>query len=312
MEINVSTPSKVKEAGDRADEAFRKAYEANGNPPSGDPTTPVITPDAPSGSESKPSESANPPTSELPATQSNGENWEHKYKVIEGKYRAEVPRLSASNRELTKQLDVLNLEVAELKSQRATPDASLINEEDREKYGDDLLNLIDRATQAKLAPKLAEIEQLHSQLNSVKTETAQNAEVTFYDRLTKLVPDWLAMNEDSGFIAWLSEYDDFAGMSRQQLLAHAESVKDADRVARFFTQWKAQSNTQAVASNSSLESQVVPDSNRQVTPPNSKRFFTRAEIQDFYQRARRNEIPPKDMVAIEAEIQSALMEGRIR
>jgi ribosomal protein L1 len=83
-------------------------------------------------------------------------------------------------------------------------------------------------------------------------------------------------------------------------------------VARFFTKWKAAQQQNVATSQRNLQAQVTPDSNKVVKPPVGKRYFTRAEIAEFYSAARRGEIKAKDMVAMEAEIHSATVEGRIR
>ncbi len=238
--------------------------------------------------------------------------WEHKYKVMEGKYRAEVPRLAAENRDLRQKFDALTAEIESLKSKATTPAQSLISPEDREKYGDDLLDVIKRTAQEQVAAKDQEIAELKRRLDGVHQDTAKTAEVTFYDRLGELVPDWVSINAEDGFLKWLDEYDEFTGRTRQDLLSDAENSRDAVRVARFFTKWKAEQTQSVASSQRALESQVVPDTNKVVKAPVGKRLFTRAEIQQFYAAARRGEISSKDMVAMEAEIHAATLEGRIR
>ena len=189
---------------------------------------------------------------------------------------------------------------------------NLINQEDREKYGDDLLDVMKRAAQEQVSSKDAEIEELKRRLDMVNHTTAKSAEVNFYDTLGRIAPDWVTINSDEGFLKWLDEYDELTGKTRQDLLSDAEAAKDAERVARFFTKWKATQQQRTVPSSQALASQVTPDSNRVVQPPTGKRFFTRPEIAAFYAAARRGEISSKEMVAMESEIHAATIEGRIR
>lgn len=313
----VAIPRKVQEAAERAEALHKQVYETPSEEPQTAQTEPASAPvDTPPPTEptDKAPETASdsaPPT-EQPDDQKKDDQWEHRYKVLEGKYRAEVPRLSADNRALKQQLDTLKTEIEQLKSQGENKPSSLISAEDREKYGDDLLDVIKRAAQEQVAAKEGEIADLKRQLEMVTTTTAKTVEVGFFERLGQLVPDWVSINGDENFLKWLDEYDEFTGKTRQDLLSDAEQAKDADRVARFFSKWKQSQEASANQSKRNLEAQVAPDSNRVVAPPTGKRFFSRREIADFYSAARRGEIGAKEMVAMEAEIHAATLDGRIR
>jgi hypothetical protein len=320
MEINVAIPRAVQEAADRAEALHKQVYETQ---PVGEPQpapidtqdpAPTDDPVADAQGVTPPSDdtAVAPPTGELPDQQKKDDQWEQRYKVIEGKYRAEVPRLNADNRELRQQLEALQNEVEQLKS-RGTPEpSSLISAEDREKYGDDLLDVIKRAAQEQVSSKNGEIAELKRQLESVTTTTAKSAEVSFFDQLGSLVPDWVSINGEDQFLKWLDEHDEFTGRTRQDLLSDAEKARDANRVAKFFSSWKATQESQTTNTQRNLEAQVTPDSNRVSKPPVGKRFFTRSDISAFYAAARRGEVSAKDMVAMEAEIHAATLEGRIR
>lgn len=314
MEKIVAIPRKVQEAAERAEALHKQVYEAASEEPQSAPTEPAPAPEGnpPADPPSDPPASDATPPTEQPDNQKKDDQWEHRYKVLEGKYRAEVPRLNADNRELKQQLEALKSEVEQLKSRGEQAPSSLISAEDREKYGDDLLDVIKRAAQEQVSAKDAEIADLKRQLEMVTSATAKTVEVSFFDRLGQLVPDWVTINGDESFLKWLDEYDEFTGKTRQDLLSEAEQAKDAERVARFFSKWKESQNAIANQTKRNLEAQVAPDSNRVVAPPAGKRFFTRNEISAFYAAARRGEISGKEMVALESEIQAAMIEGRIR
>lgn len=306
----MAMPRAVEEAAKRAEELHAQLYTQQ-KPE--DLTDPQNQPDPGQAPQDPPADPApQDPQDQAPQDPPKEDPWEHKYKVMEGKYRAEVPRLAADNRDLRQKLDALTADLERLKSQPSTPAQSLISPEDREKYGDDLLDVIKRTAQQQVAAKDAEIEELKRRLDGVHQDTAKTAEVSFYDRLGELVPDWVSINAEDGFLKWLDEYDEFTGRTRQDLLSDAENARDAVRVARFFSKWKAEQTQSVATSQRALESQVVPDSNKVVKAPQGKRFFTRSEIQQFYAAARRGEISSKDMVAMEAEIHAATLEGRIR
>lgn len=315
MEINVAIPRAVQEAAERAEALHKQFYENVDGEPQTAPTEPEAAPENVVPEEPAAQQDPAPtPPNEQPDAQSidDEETWEHRYKVLEGKYREEVPRLHAGNRELKQQLESLKNEFETWKSRSEQKASSLISPEDREKYGDDLLDVIKRAAQEQVAAKDVEISELKRQLESVTTTTAKTAELSFFDQLGTLVPDWVVINGDDQFLKWLDEYDEFTGRTRQDLLSEAEQARDATRVARFFAGWKASKTASATNSQRQLESQVAPDSKRASTPPPGKRFFSRREIADFYAAARRGEIGAKEMVAMESEIHAATIEGRIR
>lgn len=308
----MAIPRAVEAAEKRAEELYAQMYNQDLNPqdpPADNEPTPNPEP-TPQDDQAvqEPQDSQDQVAQEPPKE----DPWEHKYKVMEGKYRAEVPRLAADNRDLRQKLDNLSAEMEQLKSKASTPSQPLISAEDREKYGDDLLDVIKRTAQEQVAAKDQEIAELKRRLDSVHQDTAKTAEVTFYDQLSAKVPDWVSINGEESFLKWLDEYDELTGRTRQDLLSEAEGARDAERVARFFTKWKATQQQNVATSQRNLQAQVTPDSNKVVKPPVGKRYFTRAEIAEFYAAARRGQINSKDMIAMEAEIHSATVEGRIR
>lgn len=309
----MAIPRKVKEAAEKAEALYQQAYAPVETPPESQEQAPADPPQEapPADPPAQETQSQDPPADPPPAPPAE-DKWEHKFKVIEGKYKAEVPRLAAQIRELSQRVEALSAENEELKSKPTAPAQSLISPEDREKYGDELLDVIKRTAQEQVAAKDQEINSLKRTLESLTTTTAKQAEVGFYDRLGQLVPDWVAVNDDENFHQWLDEYDELTGRRRQDLLSDAETSKDADRVARFFNKWKSTQEQAKATSQQSLASQVTPDTTRVVKPPQGKRYFTRQEIADFYALARQGKVKPEQMVAMEAEIHAASIEGRIR
>jgi hypothetical protein len=245
-----------------------------------------------------------------PAPELEDEGWKQRYKSLEGKYKAEVPRLLSSNKELQAQLSTLAAEIEALKS--ATPRESLVKPEEVDQFGEPLVDLIRRAAREETSSKDHEINALKKRLESFEAVNAKNTEVGFYERLNQLVSDWVEINDNGAFHAWLSEHDELTGRQRQELLSDAENARDANRVAKFFDAWKRTQQTKAATSTASLASQVVPDATKGGSVPPGKRIWSRAEIDSVYNRARRGEIRDSDLVAIESDIQAALIEGRIK
>jgi DNA repair exonuclease SbcCD ATPase subunit len=179
--------------------------------------------------------------------------------VLQGKYNSEVPRFAEQVKELKNRLDSLESENQQLK---AKPPETLVTPEDVEQYGDGLIDVARRIAQEELAKKQTEIDSLKSQLSQVQETTANNLQRDFFKSLTEMAPDWKQVNEDPSFLKWLDEVDEFTGVPRQELLSRAEKSRDAVRVAKFFTSFQKTSSTWAANSNSALENQVVPPTNK--------------------------------------------------
>lgn len=240
------------------------------------------------------------------------DKWEARYKTLHGKYNAEVPRLHAAIKERDSKLNSLTEEVEALKAAVAKPRESLVKPEEVNEFGEPLVDLIRRAAREEVQGKDSEIADLKRKLDSLAGATSANTEVSFYDALAKAVPDWMAVNDDPEFHTWLGEVDDLTGYQRQQILSQAEEKRDADRVARFFNAFKKVQEDKSAVSRTSLDSQVNPVASRVPEAPVGKKIWTRGEIADFYARDRRGEYTEDKAAAIDAEIQLAIREQRVR
>jgi hypothetical protein len=293
-------------------------------------------PNAETAPEPDPNLAANPEPQPQPISQENEpkpapvpeETWERKYLTLKGMYDAEVPRLHSQMREMNQQVQTLIAEAAVAKAQQpkqeAAPAKTLITEQDKEAFGSDLLDLIDRATEQKLAGNRDLEAQLRAEINELKGKLGNVTErqvVSDKDRyeaaLSAQVPDWESMNIDQGFLTWLAEVDPVYGMPRQYALTNAYESLDANRTATIFKQYKA---TLAPAprqqANRELQRQVAPTRSHTSPAPTTstadKRVYTTSDIDSFYTEWRRGMIDEAEAVQIERDIHAAINEGRIR
>ena len=220
--------------------------------------------------------------------------------------------MHAAIKERDGKLNSLTEEVEALKAQMAAKREPLVKPEEVTEFGEPLVDLIRRAAREEVQSKDVEIAELKRKLDSVASATVENKEVGFYDKLADAVPDWMAVNDDPDFHAWLRDVDELTGAQRQAILSEAEEKRDADRVARFFKAFKKVQETKAAAATASLDSQVAPVTSRADAPPAGKKLWSRAEIADFYARDRRGEFTDEKAAAIDAEIQLAIREKRVR
>jgi len=290
-------PRAVIDAEKRADEILESLSKQNQmevqNPQP--PAEPIETP------------APQPPADSTPPQE---ESWEHRFKVLQGKYNAEVPRFAHENKDLKSRLQSLEEQLDEMKN--AKPPELLVKPEEIEQYGEGLIDVARRVAREELASKDAIIAKLRSEIDSVKSVQSSVVQDSFFRSLTEMVPDWEALNADTNFLNWLDEVDDLTGETRQALLGRAEQARDPVRAAKFFNTYKKMSQTWAAKSAASLEQQIVPPTNQAPSTPQAKKIWTRAEITNFYDRLRRGSISDADANAIEADIASASVEGRIR
>lgn len=311
---------------DQIDQADALVAQMNGQTVPNTETDPKPDPDPDVNPEPQPqpiSQETDPKPAPVPE-----ETWERKYLTLKGMYDAEVPRLHSQMRELNQQVQTLIAEAATAKAQQPKQEPAsakpLITEQDKEAFGSDLLDLIDRATEQKLAGSRDLEAQLRAEINELKGKLGNVTErqvVSDKDRyeaaLSAQVPDWEAMNVDQGFLAWLAEVDPVYGMPRQYALTNAYESLDANRTATIFKQYKA---TLAPASrpqaNRELQRQVAPTRSHTSPAPTTstadKRVYSTRDIDEFYAEWRRGMIDEAEAVQIERDIHAATVEGRIR
>ena len=311
--------------------------EMSGEKPAGDPpetgaeNTGQEPPPGDPPNEPPPAEAQNDiPTETKPAPSATEEKWERKYTVLQAKYDAEVPRLHAQLREMQGQITQLIEAKAQAEAKAAQapePVKSVVTEQDKEAFGSDLIDLIERATEAKVgtlrdreAKLLEKIEKLEGQLGNVSERQSVSTKEQFMMSLSQKVPDWEKWNTDPGFLEWLSEIDPVYGVPRQAALNTAYESFDVTRVSSVFNAYKAlvapKQQAEKPKANQELQRQVAPSRSRASTAPttseaNSK-IWAQAEIQQFYDEWRRGFINDTDAARIEAEISAAITEGRVR
>lgn len=310
----MNLPRAVLEAERKADEALQRLQQARQPQQTQADGAPPVEPNQESAPTATPSEQTAPaPAAATSTPPAEGDDkWEARFKTLSGKYNAEVPRLHAAIKERDSKLNSLTEEVEALKAKIATPQEKLVTPEEVSEFGEPLVDLIRRAAREEVQGKDSEIAQLKRQLEQLSGTATANVEVSFYDRLGNAVPDWRVINDDPEFHTWLGEVDDLTGMQRQDILQQAEEKRDADRVARFFKAFKKVQQDKSAESQTSLESQVAPEATRTPEVPKGKKLWTRAEIAAFYAADRRGEYTEEQASAIDAEIQAAIREQRVR
>ena len=240
-----------------------------GDPPAGDP--PAGEPLAGDPPPNPPAASGEPSAGDPPAPPANPpatppkEGWEQRYKVLQGKYNAEVPRLQTkvrdqdeAIRQLREQLTATQNLLASLNAQRetapvqppqGTPPAptKLVKDEEVREFGADLIDVMRRVVREeasqlvpaeidrRVAPVARRVDQVAQAATTVAQRIAQSDQQSVLSMLDAHVPNWRELNEDQGFLDWLDQVDPFSGYKRGALLNQAYKAHDGPRVVAFFS-----------------------------------------------------------------------------
>lgn len=262
----------------------------------------------------------NPPAS--------SENWEHKYRSLQGMFAQKTGELQAQTKQYESQLAQMQRQLdalSQARKQEETKEKSAADPSDVEAFGADLVGMVQRYAERmfrgmseQVAAKLSEIDgrlaSLEQAVHGVSQRTNVTLEQQFYAALKALVPDWEQINADQRWLNWLGEIDPVYGASRQVALDAAHQALDAQRVASVFNTYKA---TLPKAQTASLANQVAPNGAASASAPAApaaKQTLSSKFVERFYNDVAKGKYAGRDaeMARIEAEINSAAAEGRIR
>ena len=258
------------------------------------------------------------------------DDWQQKYRSLQGMYNADVPRLNAENRDLASrvsQLEGLLSSMNEPAQQTPVQSEKLITDDDVKEYGDSIAVMRKAAREevsqeiAQLKQQLGQLQGVLPQVQQVQAQQKKSGEQTFWNTIASEVPNWSDINNDPDFQSWLLEIDPLTGISRQTYLEDAQKNLDANRVVTFFRTWEGatgKTNTAQVdrtAQQSQLQKQVAPGRSRNngVKASGQNRTYTPNDIQEFYSDVRKGKYKGRDdeRGRIERDIFAAQQEGRI-
>ena len=321
----MSLPKQVRDQAEKA----KQFYE---NPPEGE-VAGNQQPD-PDGEGSVRDPEETPPAPQGGSDDGTPEDYEQKWRSLQGSYNASMRRVSELEQRLV-QMQTLVATMTEVQAQPpAQPqpeDYRLLTDDEVSDYGEsvDVMRKVSREELTPLVQRMLQIERslgdvtgrIVPQVEGIAAHQHQTAEQTFWGTLAQIVPDWREVNEDPAFQGWLLEIDPLTGSTRQAFLERAQQSLDAHRVAQFFMAWKGGSNPQPVpasrgngASPSELERQIAPGRSRSSPATGrNQQTYTAADISKFYDDVRRGAYRGREEEKnrLERDIFSAQQEGRI-
>lgn len=310
----------------------------------GEPATPPVTPVEPV--QPTVPEVPVPPvvvTEPPPAGAPPAEDFEQKYKSLQGMFNAEVPKLNAALKERDDklaQMENLMASLQTLPAATALPATVQISDAEKAEWGDSI-EMMRKVSKAELHPVFTEIANLKTALNNLATSlntsvlpqvrhVAQQQVVSatdqFWNNLQREVPNWQQTNNDPEFQSWLLSVDDLTGHTRQSFLEQAQKALDVNRVIAFFRSYAAASGktiptatpllpAQPNGSASELELQLAPGRSRGGKPPvnPTAKTYTPADITKFYEDVRKGLYRGREAERnqTEADIFAANKENRI-
>lgn len=249
-----------------------------------------------------------PPAAPAPASVAQPDNFEHKYRVLQGMYEADVRRVKDAQRALDERLRSLE----QTPPPPAQPPES--SAKDIETFGADLVDMVKRYVEGQQAQVEQRLVALEQRIGVVAQQTQGTTKRTFFQELQRLVPNFEDINTDERWLVWLGEVDPLFGTTRQKALDEAQAQADAKRVAGFFHAFE-RSLPPPPAPDPGLAQQVTPatSGNPPPRPAPAKPNITHRAIESFYRDVAQGKYAGRqaEMDALELQINLAVAEGRV-
>jgi len=275
--------------------------------------TPTPAPETPSESPKAEAEPAKPK-----------EDFEQKYLTLRGKYNAEVPQLHEQVKALTAQLETLKEQVSKPAEKPPEP-KQYVTDEDKENFGEDLLDVQRRIAMEVAEKYQAQIAELKDHIGALETKLSETGgqvgQVSFEQRLRGTIPDFDEVNRDPRWIAWLDEVDPIVRGPRRTVAQKAFAEGDVEAVADYVklfkqtlqpTQDNQQSNREV-----ELERQVTPKRTANTPPATTAqqgaKTYTEAQAERVWKKVQDLSMQGRieEAQKLEAEMTAAYLEGRV-
>src|SRR6478735_6296321 len=177
-EFHNKIPDAIRRQSERADEIARAAGVAN-VPPAEEPAQEVAPEGVPS-----PSDPAPAPAPSPQPTEPSAEDWEQRYRTLQGKYDSEVPTLRADVTRTNAQIASLERVIGMMQEAPKAAPASEISPtvvhtpepKDVEEYGEELIQAVGRWVQPYIDRLEARIAEMDGRVGKVQTFAQQTVE----------------------------------------------------------------------------------------------------------------------------------------
>lgn len=318
--MEVSIPKEVEEQAQMAEELHAKMF-------------PQETPVEPK-AQDEPNEPKDEPKDEPkeePASNENSEPEEDfatKYKVLQGKYSKEVPRMANELKELKAEIERLKIAPKETKEDVKPDPAEEILANLKKEYPDELIENLRALIRLEGKQSAQEVVKPVQEKVEDTAKAQENAALEAYTNyLSSKAPNyetiWGVLGEleagiepsDPKIAAFLQQKDPSGLYTHAELLDMYNSKWDADRFAAVCNLYNGQQKPEPKRENPAREAMIAPSRtpSTPVTPTDgNKKMWTMAEFEQFQADERRGKYTPEQSEAIWADVQKALAENRFR
>jgi len=294
MADEVKVPTQVAEAAELAEKLFAEMYSQEEEVEEKEEVEEV---------EEEVEEEEEEPEEEDPEEE---RKWEQRYKTLQGKYDAEVPRLAAELKEIKLKLESPKETVRD----DAVDDLAAFEEEYGTDFTEQLRKIITREVKSNLTP----VEQ---RLETAEEKSVKLAQDDFKSVLTDKAPGWEDCwnGKDKGFQKFLEKSDPSGLYTYGELVELYNEKWNADKLAKVFNVYlegKSKHKNTDIAPKKTL---VAPSkTNRSTNTPttNDKKIWTMQEINEFQAADRRGDYTPEDSQKLWNDLLAAPGENRVR
>lgn len=235
---------------------------------------------------------------------------EQRNNTLRGMMRTETEK----REQLEVMLSQLNSKTEEREAPQKPAEPSVDEARDRKDFGDDFVDMVQRAVARAVNPIYERLETLDASLQQTSRTTEDQLRSAFKAELTRLVPDWVEIDNSEEFRDWAH-----SSKARVAIIRTAMANFDAEALAEVFNLYKSlhgkgsEGNKSKAPASRDIREKVAPTTGRasQSSAPtsNQPKIWARSEIAQVF-RDRRN-YTQEQFDELQKEIFAAQEEGRV-
>jgi hypothetical protein len=211
------------------------------------------------------------------------------------------------------------------------PDFQAPTTQERQQYGEEFSDYIERlaiqAVAKQLADMRAKVSSITGAVENVDKRTRKQLVDDFYRDLGARVPDYNEIDKDPEWVLWLNQQDAYTGDTRKNLFVKACEMADSARAAQFFLGFRAEQDatdpTRTPSTPGNGNASGVPVLERMASPgrprqPASREApapekITDGQVRSFYTDVSKGKYRnrPKEKADMVARIEAALLRGDV-
>lgn len=311
----MALPKQVEEAADLAEEYMNGLNAEEGESEAGEEV------DTEESDEEESEEAADDETNTEEEEERNV--FEEKYRVLQGKYDKEVPRLHGELKELKEKIfeRLGDIETAKAQPEEKAPEVDDKMAAFKEEYGEDLIGYLDSYFESKMKPAVAEqtkeaLDPVQKQVASIEESQVQTAKDEFASYLDSNVNgDWREAASDPKFEEFLAQEDPSGFSTYGELLDKFNQDWDQTRMAKVFNAFYGEGKTETPEKKSSPDKDAIVAPSRKTqakTPEASDKInWTRESIKQFERDDRAGKYSSEDSQKMWDDLLAAPSENRI-